>query len=93
MSSSNYVLCHLIHLQGCCYFPIIFYMLNLLYRMRRFGQPTAALLLAPAEGWGALWAQLGAFGPLSLLHSKKNKKKQDGCYGPKMAVSNKYGSN
>ena len=34
---------------------------------RRFGRPTADLLLAPAEGWGALRALLGAFGPLSLL--------------------------
>ena len=25
---------------------------------RRFGWPMATLLLAPAEGWGALWAPL-----------------------------------
>ena len=31
---------------------------------RRFWRPTAALLLAHAEGWGALLALLGAFGPL-----------------------------
>ena len=30
----------------------------------------AALLLAPAEGWGALRALLGAFGPLSLPQKK-----------------------
>ena len=35
----------------------------------------AALLLAPAEVWGALRALLGAFGPLSLLPSKKTTKK------------------
>ena len=31
----------------------------------------ATLLLTPAEGWGALWALLGAFGPLSLLPPQK----------------------
>ena len=32
-----------------------------------FGRPTAALLLAPAEGCGAVLALLGAFGPLFLF--------------------------
>ena len=45
-----------------------------LMKTRRFGQPTAALLLTPAEGWGALpapkaqWTLLGAFSPSRLQY-------------------------
>ena len=44
-------------------------------------------------GLGALRALLRAFGALSLLPPKKSKKIQDGRHGPKMAASNRYGSN
>ena len=68
--------------------------IGFLLTMRRFGWPTATLLLTPAEGWGALWALLGAFGPPFPLHPQnpKTKKIQDGCYGPKITASNIYGS-
>ena len=56
---------------------------------RRFGRPTAALLLAPAEGWGPFGPCWGPSAPspsssLRLLQSHKN---------IKMVASNRYGSN
>ena len=36
----------------------------------RYGRYTP-ILLAPAEGWGALWALLGAFGPSSVGEGSK----------------------
>ncbi len=59
---------------------------------RRFGRPTAALLLAPAEGWGPCWGP-SAPSPSSPPKKSKKKKIQDGRHGPKMAASNRYGSN
>ena len=37
----------------------------LIYYTRRSGR-YSPIFLAPSEGWGALWALLGAFGPLFI---------------------------
>ena len=63
---------------------------------RRFGRPTAALLLTPAEGWGPFgpcWGLRPPLPPPPQKKSKKNQKIQDSRHGPKMAASNRYGSN
>ena len=52
----------------------IFYLYNVvLYYTRSLGR-SVPLLLAPVEGWGALQALLGAFGPLSLPPPPKKPK-------------------